>query len=277
MTSFEDRPAGQSRGEETWGHRGNASRGTTSRQQARTPPRREAASPVVPVRILVVENDLAFQSLITAALKRVGYDVQVARDAEAAAVMVREDLPDLILMEWLSPGAHGLNMIRRLRGDPCTGEVPVIMLSARAAEEDKVLALQGGADDYVTKPFSPRELHARIEAVLRRWQPQSRQAAVEIGGLRLDPATHRITVRGEPVVVRMTQYLLLHFLVTHPERVHTRGQLLDSVWGINTFVEDRSVDVTINRLRTALTPSGLSGLIQTVRGSGYRLSVGPMN
>jgi two-component system phosphate regulon response regulator PhoB len=182
-------------------------------------------------------------------------------------------LPDLILLDWMLPGMSGIDLARRLRADARTRCVPIIMLTAKGEERDKVAGLESGADDYVTKPFSPRELQARIQAVLRRGRPQASEDAVEAGGLRLDPASHRVTAAGSPVNLGPTEFRLLHFLMTHAERVHSRDQLLDQVWGDHVFVEERTVDVHIRRLRAALEPSGLDRLVQTVRGSGYRFSV----
>jgi two-component system phosphate regulon response regulator PhoB len=195
-----------------------------------------------------------------------------APDAETAFRLIREALPDLILLDWMLPGMSGLDLARALRNEPRTRQVPIIMLTARGEERDKVQGLESGADDYVTKPFSPRELLARIQAVLRRQRPQATEDCVEVGGLRLDPATHRVTAAGTPVNLGPTEFRLLHFLITHPERVHSRAQLLDQVWGDHVFVEERTVDVHIRRLRGALEPTSLDALIQTVRGSGYRLS-----
>jgi len=226
----------------------------------------------MPANILVVEDEPAIQALIAANLKRSGHAVMAAADAETAFRLVREALPDLILLDWMLPGMSGLDLARALRNEPRTRQVPIIMLTARGDERDKVQGLESGADDYVTKPFSPRELLARIQAVLRRQRPQATEDCVEIGGLRLDPATHRVTAAGTPVSLGPTEFRLLHFLITHPERVHSRAQLLDQVWGDHVFVEERTVDVHIRRLRGALEPTGLEALIQTVRGSGYRLS-----
>lgn len=226
----------------------------------------------MPARILVVEDEPAIQELIAANLVRAGHHVLNAGDAEAAQRLVREALPDLILLDWMLPGMSGLDLARRLRADDRTRGVPLIMLTARGQEHDKVLGLEAGADDYVTKPFSPRELMARIKAVLRRRVPQATEDAVELGGLRLDPATHRVSAAGEPIALGPTEFRLLHYFMTHPERVHSRAQLLDQVWGDHVFVEERTVDVHIRRLRSALEASGHDQLIQTVRGSGYRLS-----
>ena len=226
----------------------------------------------MPANILLVEDEPAIQELIAANLARAGHHVVRANDAESAQRIVREALPDLVLLDWMLPGASGIEFARRLRADERTRAIPIIMLTARGEEQDKVAGLEAGADDYVTKPFSPRELVARIKAVLRRRAPETTEDAVEIGGLRLDPATHRLAADGNPVNLGPTEFRLLHFLMTHPERVHSRAQLLDQVWGDHVFVEERTVDVHIRRLRSALEPSNHDGLVQTVRGSGYRFS-----
>ena len=222
--------------------------------------------------ILVVEDEPAIQALIEVNLRRAGHNVLLAADAETARQLVRDALPDLVLLDWMLPGMSGIDFARLLRGDARTRRLPIIMLTARAGERDKIDGLELGADDYVTKPFSPRELVARVKAVLRRHAPQATEDAVELGGLRLDPATHRVTAGGEEIGLGPTEFRLLHFLMTHPERVHARSQLLDQVWGDHVFVEERTVDVHIRRLRAALEASGNDALIQTVRGSGYRIS-----
>jgi two-component system phosphate regulon response regulator PhoB len=222
--------------------------------------------------ILVIEDEPAIQTLIAVNLKRAGHDVVGALDAETAQRKINEALPDLILLDWMLPGMSGLDLARRLRSDARTRSVPIIMLTARGDERDKVQGLETGADDYITKPFSPRELLARIQAVLRRRAPEATEDAVEIGGLRVDPVSHRVTADGQAINIGPTEFRLLHFLITHPERVHSRSQLLDQVWGDHVFVEERTVDVHVRRLRAALEPTGLERLIQTVRGSGYRLS-----
>jgi two-component system phosphate regulon response regulator PhoB len=199
--------------------------------------------------------------------------VILAADAEAAKREVQKALPDLVLLDWMLPGMSGIDFARQLRSDARTRRLPIIMLTARAEERDKIEGLDVGADDYVTKPFSPRELMARIKAVLRRNAPQATDDAVELGGLRLDPATHRVTAGATEITLGPTEFRLLHYLMTHPERVHGRTQLLDQVWGDHVFVEERTVDVHIRRLRAALETSGHDSLIQTVRGSGYRISV----
>jgi len=225
--------------------------------------------------ILVVEDEPSIQELIAINLTRAGHHVLRAADAVGALALIRETLPDLILLDWMLPGMPGIELARRLRADARTRDIPIIMLTARAEERDKIAGLEIGADDYITKPFSPRELTARIKAVLRRRMPQTTDEPVEVAGLRLDPGTHRVVARSQNVAVGPTEFRLLHFLMTHPERVHTRTQLLDHVWGDHVFVEERTVDVHIRRLRSALEPSGCDRLIQTVRGTGYRFSGSP--
>ena len=225
--------------------------------------------------ILLVEDEPAIQELIAANLGRAGHHVVRAGDAETAQRIVRDALPDLVRLDWMLPGMSGIELARRLRADERTRAIPIIMLTARGEEQDKVAGLEMGADDYITKPFSPRELVARIKAVLRRRAPQATEDSVELGGLSLDPATHRVCAGDRPVALGPTEFRLLHFLMTHPERVHARAQLLDRVWGDHVFVEERTVDVPVRRLRAALEPVGHDGLIQTVRGSGYRLSAQP--
>jgi two-component system phosphate regulon response regulator PhoB len=185
---------------------------------------------------------------------------------------MRHALPDLVLVDWMLPGLSGMELAKRIKADKRTKTVPIIMLTARAAEEDKLAGLETGADDYITKPFSPRELNARVKAVLRRRAPQMTDDVVEIESLRLDPASHRISGDGQTIDLGPTEFRLLHFLMTHTERVHSRAQLLDQVWGDHVFVEERTVDVHIRRLRKALEPTGHDRFIQTVRGSGYRFS-----
>jgi len=222
--------------------------------------------------ILVVEDEPAIQELIAYNLRQAGHQPLCADSAEQALRLVSNALPDLVLLDWMLPGASGIEVARRLRADKRTRGIPIIMLTARSEEQDKLLGLDSGADDYITKPFSPRELNARIKAVLRRRAPQMTDDVVEIGGLRVDPAGHRVTGNGENIDLGPTEFRLLHFLLTHPERVHSRAQLLDNVWGDHVFVEERTVDVHIRRLRKALEPGLLDQLIQTVRGTGYRLS-----
>ena len=222
--------------------------------------------------ILVVEDEPAIQELIAYNLKQAGHVALRADNAEQAINLVSNALPDLVLLDWMLPGLSGIEFARRLRADKRTRTVPIIMLTARSDERDKLAGLDTGADDYITKPFSPRELNARIKAVLRRRAPEMTDDVVQMGGLRLDPASHRVTGNGAPVELGPTEFRLLHFLMTHAERVHSRTQLLDQVWGDHVFVEERTVDVHIRRLRKALEPSRLDRLVQTVRGTGYRFS-----
>jgi two-component system phosphate regulon response regulator PhoB len=227
------------------------------------------------VNILVVEDEPAIQELIAVNLEHAGHHVIRARDAESALGFVKSALPDLMLIDWMLPGISGVALARQLRQDERTRGIPIILLTARAEEQDKVVGLESGADDYVTKPFSPRELMARIKAVLRRRAPQMTDDPVEVGGLRLDPSTHRVFGNGAPLDLGPTEFRLLHFLMTHAERVHSRAQLLDRVWGDHVFVEERTVDVHIRRLRKALEPTGHDRHVETVRGSGYRFTAVP--
>jgi len=226
----------------------------------------------MPATILVVEDEPAIQELIAYNLKQAGHQPLRADSAEHALNLVRTALPDLVLLDWMLPGQSGIEFAKRMKADKRTREIPIIMLTARAEEQDKLLGLETGADDYITKPFSPRELNARIKAVLRRRAPEMTDDTVEIGGLRIDPSSHRVSSGTTPVALGPTEFRLLHYLMTHTERVHSRVQLLDQVWGDHVFVEERTVDVHIRRLRKALEPTGHDSLIQTVRGSGYRLS-----
>ena len=222
--------------------------------------------------ILVVEDESAIQELIGFNLEQAGQRYLRADTAEQALEMIQGELPDLILLDWMLPGQSGIEFARRLRGDARTKKLPIIMLTARAEEEDKLRGLETGADDYITKPFSVKELQARIKAVLRRRAPEITDDVIEYHGLKLDPASHRITGQGKDVHMGPTEFRLLHFFLTHPERVYSRTQLLDHVWGDHVFIEERTVDVHIRRLRAALTKSGHQTFIQTIRGSGYRFS-----
>jgi two-component system phosphate regulon response regulator PhoB len=227
-------------------------------------------------RILVVEDEAAIAELVAINLRHAGYEVTLAVDADAAQQSVDRVLPDLVLLDWMLPGQSGLALAKAWRGAARTKALPIIMLTARAEEGDKLAGLDGGADDYLTKPFSPKELLARIRAVLRRKAPQALDEAVEVAGLRLDPATRRVTREIDGAVrevkVGPTEFRLLHFLMTHPERVHSRAQLLDRVWGDHVFIEERTVDVHVKRLREALTPVHGAQLVETVRGAGYRMT-----
>jgi len=220
--------------------------------------------------ILVVEDEPAIQELISITLARHGHTVRRTANAKEAYEAVTMALPDVILLDWMLPDGSGPSFARRLRTEQRTREVPIIMLTARAAEDDKVAGLDSGVDDYVTKPFSPRELEARIQAVLRRRLPQLSKEAVEIEGLVLNPATRVVSGKGRTLKMGPTEFELLHFFMTHTDRVYTRAQILDQVWGDHVFLEDRTVDVHIRRLREALSPSGHDRLVETVRGAGYR-------
>lgn len=226
----------------------------------------------MPATILVVEDEPSIQELIAASLQHAGHTALRADSAEEAVRLVNETLPDVVLLDWMLPGMSGIQYARRLRSEERTRNLPIIMLTARSEELDKVAGLDAGADDYLTKPFSPRELLARIKAVLRRRAPQMTEDCVEVDGLRIDPITHRVSGNDRMLDLGPTEFRLLHFFMTHPERVHSRGQLLDQVWGDHIFVEERTVDVHIRRLRAALEASGHDRLIQTVRGTGYRFS-----
>lgn len=227
----------------------------------------------MPANILVVEDEPSIQELLALNITQAGHHPIRALSVETAQDLMRETIPDLILLDWMLPGMNGIDFARRLKSNPATKNIPIIMLTARGDEYDKVRGLEVGADDYVTKPFSPRELNARIKAVLRRRAPQMTSDPVSVKGLTLDPTTHRVTGNDNNIDLGPTEFRLLHFFMTNAERVHTRSQLLDKVWGDRVFVEDRTVDVHIRRLRNALSTTGHEGFIQTVRGAGYRFSV----
>jgi len=222
--------------------------------------------------ILVVEDETAIAELISINLRHAGFEVTIAATAEQAQAAVDGVLPDLIILDWMLPGQSGLALAKRWRGETRTRELPVIMLTARADETDKIAGLDAGADDYLTKPFSTNELMARIRAVLRRKAPEALDAVVEVGVLKIDPATRRVSRGDTEVKVGATEFRLLHFFMTHPERVHSRAQLLDRVWGDHVFIEERTVDVHVKRLREALSPVRCAQMIETVRGAGYRLT-----
>jgi two-component system, OmpR family, phosphate regulon response regulator PhoB len=226
----------------------------------------------MPLNILIVEDEAAIQELIAVNLEGAGHHALRATDSTQALAIIRQTLPDLVLLDWMLPGQSGLTVARHLRDDARTRSIPIIMITAKSAEQDKILGLEAGADDYITKPFSPRELLARIKAVMRRRAPQMTDDVVEVKGLRLDPGAHRVSGNGLTLDLGPTEFRLLHFFMTHAERVHTRTQLLDQVWGDHVFVEERTVDVHIRRLRQALEASGHDALIETVRGTGYRFA-----
>lgn len=222
--------------------------------------------------ILVVEDDHAIREMIAFSLKRAGFRCVEAADVSAARCAIADDHPDLILLDWMLPDVSGMELARALRREELLREIPIIMLTARADEDDKVRGFESGADDYITKPFSARELVARISAVLRRAHPESDEGLLEANGLVLNATSHRVSARGENIELGPTEFRLLRFFMSHPERVFSRAQLLDRVWGGNVYVEERTVDVHIRRLRKALEPSGYDGYVQTVRGAGYRFS-----
>ena len=225
-------------------------------------------------KILIVEDEPAIQELLAFNVMQAGFQALRAEDAESTWRQIRNGVPHLILLDWMLPNTSGVVLAKQLRADALTKDIPIIMLTARGDERDKILGLESGADDYITKPFSPRELMARIRAVLRRHIPAMPDETATAGELVLSPASHRVTARGSVIELGPTEFRLLHFFMTHAERVYSRTQLLDQVWGTQVFVEERTVDVHIRRLRAALEPVGMDGLIQTVRGSGYRFSVG---
>jgi two-component system phosphate regulon response regulator PhoB len=225
--------------------------------------------------IVVVEDELSIRELLQINLRHAGYEVRCAGDAESAQALLASALPDALLIDWMLPGLSGIALARQLRQDPRTRDLAILMLTARTAEQDRIAGLEAGADDYVTKPFSPREVLARIQAVLRRRAPQATHDAVEVGGLRLEATTRRVFAHNRSLPVGGTEFRLLHFLMTHPERVHSRTQVLDQVWGDHVFIEERTVDVHIRRLRKTLEQSGHHRLIQTVRGTGYRFGSAP--
>ena len=223
-----------------------------------------------PAQLLVVDSDTAVQDLIRLNLTRAGYAVASRADAESALPALDGCLPDLLLLEWDLPGQSGLSLVRRLRAQPRTRDLPIIMVSARSGEHDKIMALESGADDYITKPFGPREMIARIHALLRRRAPHGAAETVQMAGLRLDPGTQRVTAGARQLALGRVEFRLLNFLMHHPERVHSRAQLLDQVWGNHVVLDERTVDAHVRRLRSALQPSGHQEHIETVRGSGYR-------
>jgi two-component system phosphate regulon response regulator PhoB len=222
--------------------------------------------------ILIVEDESPILELLALNISQAGYNPLRAISAEHAEKLINEALPDIILLDWMLPGMSGIDFAKKLRSNALTKTIPIIMLTARSDELDKVKGLEVGADDYITKPFSPRELNARIKAVLRRKAPELTEDILKITGLELNPVSHRVTGNNKPLEMGPTEFRLLHFFMSNPERVYSRSQLLDKVWGSQIFIEDRTVDVHIRRLRNILAQSQHENLIQTVRGSGYRLS-----
>jgi two-component system phosphate regulon response regulator PhoB len=229
----------------------------------------------VAAAILVVEDEPAIQELVAFTCTASGYVVRRAESVAAARAAIGQELPDLVLLDWMLPDRPGIDLLKELRSDERTRSVPVIMLTARGGEADRVVGLDTGADDYVVKPFSPRELVSRIRAVFRRRAPQLSGEAIEYGPLTIDPARHEVLADGKPVRMGLTEFKLLSFLVSHPDRVFSRAQLLDSVWGDHVFIEERTVDVHVLRLRKALSPANAQHVVQTVRGLGYRVSTRP--
>lgn len=224
------------------------------------------------IRILVVEDETPIRDMVSFVLEQNGYQPLEAESYDSALSQLCEPYPDLILLDWMLPGGSGIQLIKLLKREPATREIPVMMLTARGEEEDRVRGLEVGADDYITKPFSPKELVARIKAVMRRISPMALEETINLQGLSLDPVSHRVTAQDDAVEMGPTEFKLLHFFMTHPERVYSREQLLNHVWGTNVYVEDRTVDVHIRRLRKALEGSGHDRMVQTVRGTGYRFS-----
>jgi len=223
--------------------------------------------------ILVVDDEPAILDMVEFAIKRTGFKTILAQDAMQAMNQIAESKPDLILLDWMLPDISGVDLARRLKGDELTLHIPIIMLTARAEEGDKLRGFDVGVDDYITKPFSTRELIARINAVLRRVDPKQEDEVLVIAGLRLDPITHRAYAGDDAVQLGPTEFRLLQFFMTHPERVYSREQLLDRVWGQNVYIEERTVDVHIRRLRKELSRYSCDKMVQTVRGAGYRFSV----
>lgn len=226
----------------------------------------------MPRRILLVEDEAPIREMLEFVLEQSGFETQQAEDYQIALDLIQEPYPDLILLDWMLPGGSGVQLAKKLKQHEFTRDIPVIMLTARGEEEDKVRGLDSGADDYITKPFLPKELVARIKAVMRRVTPTAAEETIAINGLALDPVSHRVSANDEPLDMGPTEFKLLHFFMTHVERVYSREQLLDNVWGTNVYVEDRTVDVHIRRLRKAISKFAHDDMIQTVRGAGYRFS-----
>ena len=226
----------------------------------------------MPRRILIVEDEAPIREMLSFVMEQHGYQAVEAKDYDSGLAKIAEPYPDMVLLDWMLPGGSGIQLAKKIKSDDFTRNIPIIMLTARGEEEDKVRGLEVGADDYITKPFSPKELMARMRAVFRRVAPTVLDEPLEIEGLKLDPVSHRISTQDSSIDMGPTEFKLLHFFMTHPERVYSREQLLDQVWGTNVYVEDRTVDVHIRRLRKALHEHGYDRLIQTVRGVGYRFS-----
>jgi two-component system phosphate regulon response regulator PhoB len=233
------------------------------------------------VKILIVEDEPAIAELIAINLSHAGFEVERAFQADQALQMMKEAMPELLILDWMLPGKSGVQFAKELRTNPKTIALPILMLTAKGEEADKVLGLDAGADDYVTKPFSPKELIARVKALLRRQLPPTDDAPLIVGPLSLDPVTHRLmamlpNTESQSIALGPTEFRLLHFLMSNPERVHSRSVLLDRVWGNEVYIEERTVDVHIKRLRAALAPAQCDNTIETVRGSGYRVTKNPL-
>ncbi|AJD49959.1 phosphate regulon transcriptional regulatory protein phoB [Isoalcanivorax pacificus W11-5] len=224
-------------------------------------------------KILIVDDEPAIREMVAVALELADFEVLEAENAQQAHEIIVDARPELVLLDWMLPSVSGIELARRLKRDEGTSEIPIIMLTAKSEEDNKIQGLDVGADDYITKPFSTRELISRIKAVLRRTSAGGAEKAIEVEGLCLDPVSHRITANGDPVDMGPTEYRLLEFFMSHQERAYSRTQLLDQVWGANVYVEDRTIDVHIRRLRKALSPYDFDRFIQTVRGTGYRFSI----
>jgi len=227
----------------------------------------------MPRKILLVEDEAPIREMLCFVLEQAGFAVDEAEDYDIGLEKIKEPYPDLILLDWMLPGGSGVQLAKKLKTHEFAKDIPVIMLTARSEEDDKIRGLEAGADDYITKPFSPKELVARIKAVMRRVTPTSKEEPIEFNGLVLEPVSHRVTSNDDAIDMGPTEFKLLHFFMTHPERVYSRELLLDNVWGTNVYVEDRTVDVHIRRLRKSISAHGHDAMIQTVRGSGYRFSV----
>lgn len=223
-------------------------------------------------KILIVEDEAPIREMLSFVMEQHGYQAVEANDYQVALEKIVEPFPDMILLDWMLPGGSGIQLAKKLKSDDFTRSIPIIMLTARGEEEDKIRGLEVGADDYITKPFSPKELMARMRAVFRRVSPTALDEPLEIEGLKLDPISHRVSAFNDRLDMGPTEFKLLHFFMTHPDRVYSREQLLDNVWGTNVYVEDRTVDVHIRRLRKAIEMHGHDRLVQTVRGVGYRFS-----
>ena len=222
--------------------------------------------------ILIVDDESAIRDMLCIALEAADFNVLQAENAQQAHVLIVDRSPDLVLLDWMMPGTTGLELLRRLKRDEVTEKVPVIMLTAKAEENSKISGLDAGADDYIAKPFSPRELISRVKAVLRRIGSEELQEPIAVGALLFDQIGHRVSIANQPIKLGPTEYRLLQFFLTHQERVYTRSQILDYVWGGNVYLDDRTVDVHIRRLRKAISVAGHENYVQTVRGSGYRFS-----